>query len=195
MPCENDSILQVLRSWEESLSNYTLPRWEEIPDFGLYMEQVIVLMGQYLSVLPDEERAEPPVTAAAINNYVRIRVMPKPQKKKYYRIHIAYLIVICTMKQGLSIAKLQKMLPPNLSEEQVHAFYDEYSHRCHLSARYFVEQVHERGAQLLSQDPPASLNELICLLIALSSFSRQLAEKLLTLSPAPGGSAAQEEER
>lgn len=193
MPCENESISQTLRSWEECLGSYTLPQWEEIPDFGLYMEQVIILMGQYLNVLPDDGRAEPPVTAAAVNNYVRTHVMPKPQKKKYYRVHIAYLIVICTMKQSLSIAKLQKMLPSNLSEAQVHAFYNEYSRRHRLSARYFVEQVHERGAQLFRQDPPASVNELICLLAAMSSFSRQLAEKLLTLAPLPEPGQGEEE--
>lgn len=48
------------------------------------------------------------ITAAAINNYVRTKVMPGPNKKKYYRIHIAYLIIICSLKQNLSLAMLQR---------------------------------------------------------------------------------------
>ena len=41
-------IAGKLRRWEKFLEKYRLPDWEEIPDFGLYMEQVIELLKQYL---------------------------------------------------------------------------------------------------------------------------------------------------
>ena len=47
-------IAGKLRRWEKYLDNYRLPEWEEIPDFGLYMEQVIVLLKQYLDYMPPE---------------------------------------------------------------------------------------------------------------------------------------------
>ena len=33
-----------LRRWESYLDSFRLPAWEEIPDFGLYMEQDTVLL-------------------------------------------------------------------------------------------------------------------------------------------------------
>ena len=111
-------IAGKLRRWETYLNNYRLPFWEDIPDFGLYMEQVISLLRSYLDYLPPELKEEQVVTAAAINNYVRKRVMPVPVKKKYYRIHIAYLIMICTLKQSLSIPTLQTLVPMDLTQEQ-----------------------------------------------------------------------------
>ena len=87
MAYDNDLIAGKLRRWEKYLLNYRLPDWDEIPDFGLYMEQVITLLKQYLDYLPPELKEEQFITAATINNYVRTRVMPEPRKKKYYRTH------------------------------------------------------------------------------------------------------------
>ena len=54
MAYDNDLIAGKLRRWEKYLERYRLPAWEEIPDFGLYMEQVVQLLKQYLSYLPPE---------------------------------------------------------------------------------------------------------------------------------------------
>ena len=54
MAYDNDLIAGKLRRWEKYLERYRLPAWEEIPDFGLYMEQVVHLLKQYLSYLPPE---------------------------------------------------------------------------------------------------------------------------------------------
>ena len=111
---DNDLIEGKLRRWEKYLERYRLPAWEEIPDFGLYMEQVVQLLKQYLSYLPPELKQSQTITAAAINNYVRTKMLPEPRKKKYYRIHIAYLLMICTLKQSLSLSMLQTLLPGDL---------------------------------------------------------------------------------
>ena len=52
MAYDNDLIAGKLRRWDKYLERYRLPAWEEIPDFGLYMEQVVQLLKQYLSYLP-----------------------------------------------------------------------------------------------------------------------------------------------
>ena len=57
-------IAGKLRRWETYLNNYRLPFWEDIPDFGLYMEQVISLLRSYLDYLPPELKEEQVVTAA-----------------------------------------------------------------------------------------------------------------------------------
>ena len=44
------------------------------------MEQVVQLLKQYLDYLPPELRQTEPITAAAINNYVRTKLLPEPRK-------------------------------------------------------------------------------------------------------------------
>ena len=119
MNFDNDLVVGKLRRWEKFLAAYRLPEWDAIPDFGLYMEQVVQLLKQYLDYLPPELRQTEPITAAAINNYVRTKLLPEPRKKRYYRIHIAYLIMICTLKQSLRLSMLQTLLPGDLAEEDV----------------------------------------------------------------------------
>ena len=111
MDYDEKLIAGKLRRWEKYLQSYTLPLWDEIPDIGYYMEQVIALLKDCLDYLPPELKEEQFITAATINNYVRKKVIPEPVKKKYYRTHIAYLIVICSLKRCLSLATLQTMLP------------------------------------------------------------------------------------
>ena len=193
-----------LRRWEKYLDNYRLPAWEEIPDFGLYMEQVIALLRQYLDYLPPELKEEQFITAAAINNYVRTRIMPEPVKKRYYRIHIAYLLVICTLKQGLSIALIQRILPMGLSPEEVRRVYSAYAERHRKSAAFFTEQVRRVAGPILDHegnDPEYSTGqteELIISSAIIGGFARLLAEKLMLLEGkdlSNGGSILTREEK
>ena len=111
MSYDKELIAGKLRRWEKYLERFWLPEWKELPDLGLYMDQVVKLLQDYLDYMPPEMKDGQTITAAAINNYVRIKVMPEPQKKRYYRVHIAYLIIICTLKQSLSIAFIRNSSP------------------------------------------------------------------------------------
>ena len=139
MEFDNDLVVGKLRRWEKYLAAYRLPAWEQIPDLGLYMEQVVLLLRQYLDYLPPELKQPEPITAAAINNYVRTRLLPEPRKKRYYRVHIAYLIMICTLKQALRLSELQTLLPGDLPEDEVRRTYDAYVRRHQLCAQYFID--------------------------------------------------------
>ena len=119
MPYDKALIAGKLRRWEKYLDSYRLPMWDEIPDFGLYMEQVISLLKDYLDYMPPELKEAQFITPATINNYVRKRIMPEPVRKKYYRTHIAFLIMICSRKQCISIPTLQTMRPVGMSEEEL----------------------------------------------------------------------------
>lgn len=98
---------QSLLVWIEELQRYRLPRWEELPDIELYMDQVITLIERYLSPLVGQKDSKV-ITAAMINNYVKLNIMPKPNKKKYERIHMAHLIVITILKQVLLIPEIKQ---------------------------------------------------------------------------------------
>lgn len=188
MSFDNDLVAAKLRRWDRYLNRYRLPAWEEIPDIGLYMEQVVTLLRGYLDYLPPELKEEEAVTAAAINNYVRTRAMPGPIKKRYYRVHLAYLIMICTLKQGLSISLVQRLIPADMTEEQLRPFYTEYVERHSLAARYFTQEVRAACATILKHvdEEPTMLDtdrveDIIATAAVIGGFSRLLAEKLLLL--------------
>ena len=186
MAYDNDLIAGKLRRWEKYLEHYQLPTWEQIPDFGLYMEQVVQLLKQYLSYLPPGLKQSQTITSAAINNYVRTKMLPEPRKKKYYRVHIAYLIMICTLKQSLSLSMLQTLLPGNLPEEDVRRAYSSFAQRHSLCAQYFVDQVKLSAAAMLDREMITELavqdaTELIASAAILSGLAKLFAEKLLLL--------------
>lgn len=95
-----------LMSWSDSLMEFHLPRWEELPNFDLYMDQVITLIEGYLYILSDGK--ENVLTSAMINNYVKQKLVPKAEKKRYNRMHMAYLIAITVLKQVLTITKVKE---------------------------------------------------------------------------------------
>ena len=157
MAYDNALVAGKLRRWEHYLNSFRLPAWDEIPDFGLYMEQVITLLRDYLDYLPPELKDEQFITASTINNYVRLHVMPEPVKKRYYRRHIAYLIVILTLKQSLNIALIQKIIPMGLEESEVAKIYSVYAHRHRQAAIHFMEQVRMLSGPILSHKEEAEL--------------------------------------
>lgn len=187
MSYDNALTASKLRRWEKYLHEYRLPKWEDIPNFGLYMEQVLELLTEYLDYLPPELKEEQFITAATINNYVRNKYMPEPRRKKYYRVHLAYLIMICTLKQSLSIATIQKMVPVNLSEEEVQLTYSAYVRRHQITSEYFIEQVRMIAGPLLEHENAdcseavGDTRELIAVCAIMGGLSKLLAEKLLLL--------------
>lgn len=101
----------------DALKEYNIPTWNELPNLDLYMDQVITLMEEYLSAYKKPE--DKVITPAMINNYVKLGVIPKPYKKRYGRIHLAYLTMVCSLKQIMPISEVQKLLPLTLKEEEV----------------------------------------------------------------------------
>lgn len=93
--------------WSDSLLEFHLPRWEELPNFDLYMDQVITLIHGYVRVLFANEK-DTILTSAMINNYVKLKLIPKAEKKRYNRVHIAYLIAITMLKQVLTITEVKE---------------------------------------------------------------------------------------
>lgn len=173
-----------LRRWEKYLYNFQLPEWDTIPDFGLYMDQIIGLLTQYLDYLPPEIKSDRIITAATINNYVRMKIIPEPRNKKYYRVHIAYLIIICTLKQTLSIATIQSMLPLEMPEEEVEQVYSGYVRRHRGAADYFIAQVKEMAAPLLNHEDHVERlpTDIIFSTAIIGGFAKLLAEKMILLN-------------
>ena len=160
MQYDKSLISHKLARWDRFITDYHLPDWETIPDLGLYMDQVIVLLEQYLTFIPTPTGSkEKFVTSSTINNYVRLKIMPAPVKRKYHRVHIAYLVMILTMKQSLSISDVQKVIPPmDSSEDEVLSVYEDYSEKFRRLALFFNQQVQSAAEGVRSTEQSSSKN-------------------------------------
>lgn len=84
-----------------SLQNFRLPRYAEIPNVGLYLEQTARYVSEYLEPLGDYG-----LTPSMISNYVKKGLVASPVKKQYDRDQIAYLFFIAVAKSVLSLDAL-----------------------------------------------------------------------------------------
>ena len=80
------------------LQDFHLPRYCELPNMGLYLEQTTRYINQCLAPLGCLE-----VTGAMIRNYVKMDLVAHPVKKQYYADQIAHLISITVLKSALPL--------------------------------------------------------------------------------------------
>lgn len=90
--------LKTKQKISDSLRDFHLPRYEELPDVGLYLEQTAKYISEFLS--PLEEGS---LTPSMVSNYVKKGLIRNPVKKQYGREQIAYLFFIALTKNVLSL--------------------------------------------------------------------------------------------
>ena len=88
------------------LQQYKPVQWAMIPDFGLYMDQVITFISQMYAPLYGEDPSKY-LSASMINNYVKSKLIPRPDGKKYSREQIALLTMIVALKQVASMEDMK----------------------------------------------------------------------------------------
>ena len=82
----------------DAIKDFHLPKYNEIPDVGLYLEQTAKYISVALSALYENA-----ITGSMISNYVKKGLVNNPVKKQYDRDQIAYLIFIAVVKNILSM--------------------------------------------------------------------------------------------
>ena len=85
-----------------SIENFSLPRYCDLPDVGLYLEQTAQYVSGYLSNLGNFA-----LTGSMVSNYVKKGLIGNPVKKRYSREQIAYLFFIAVSKTVISIEDLK----------------------------------------------------------------------------------------
>ena len=89
----------------DSIKDFRMPRYNELPDVGLYLEQTTKYINSFLSPLGCIE-----ITSTMISNYVKKGLIPNPIKKQYYAEHIAYLFFIVIAKNLLSMENIMQLI-------------------------------------------------------------------------------------
>ena len=105
-------------------SFFFYPKWEEIPNIDLYLDQVLLYVNQVCApVSPDKDKG---LTASMVNNYVKHGYLTKPDKKKYQRKQIARLIAITTLKSVFSIQEIAQTLNTLQTQASSDQLYDAF---------------------------------------------------------------------
>lgn len=87
------------------IRGFRLPRYQEIPTVGLYLEQTAKLISEYMA--PMQQNC---LTGAMIANYVKKKLIASPVKKQYGREQIAYLFFIAVSKNVLCLEHLERFI-------------------------------------------------------------------------------------
>ena len=105
-------------------SIFSYPKWEDIPNIDLYLDQVLLYVNQVCApISPDKDKG---LTASMVNNYVKHGYLTKPDKKKYQRKQIARLIAITTLKSVFSIQEIAQTLNTLQTQASSDQLYDAF---------------------------------------------------------------------
>ena len=135
---------------EFSINNFHLPRWNELPNIDLYLDQVVNLINSTLSpyiFLNNDKKKEniQVLTKTMINNYVKNNLIEAPEKKQYSKIQLAKLFVICILKQVYSMQDISILISIALentsAEEKYNSFCNlfEEALRCTFNQKEFID--------------------------------------------------------
>ena len=111
--------MEELQQLKESLLKERPVSWNEFPDIALYMDQVISYMDRQLIKFNNEGQ----LTSAMVNNYIKDKLLPRADGKKYNREHLAGLTEICLLKQVLPVRDTGLLLSRENYTGDPEAFY------------------------------------------------------------------------
>jgi hypothetical protein len=122
------------------MEKFYMPMYRDIPDVGLYLEQVTRYINGVLEPLGGEA-----VTSSMISNYVKKGCVSKPIKKLYYAEQIAQLFFIVIAKNALSIENIGRLFEMQRRSCSLEAAYDNFCAELEGMLRYTFG---------ISSDPP-----------------------------------------
>ena len=103
------------RKLAEYVEDFHLPRYRELPDIGLHLEQVTRYVARYVPT---------PLTGSMVSNYVKQKLIPGPVKKAYSRDSIAYLIFLSYIKTVISLEDIRLMIDLQKISYELSVAYD-----------------------------------------------------------------------
>lgn len=157
-----EQLDRIFTVGEQYLKEFSLPSWDDFPTIDLYMDQVVVLLNEYLSIFL-APKSDVQITSTMINNYVKLKTIPAPVKKRYSKIHLAYLVMVSILKQTLSMATISKIIPPDLDEEALKVVYTSFVTNHGKAYSYVSDQIYSVAKRFFDDDnaTPEKLNDLV----------------------------------
>ncbi len=172
-------LIEELNKSKQVVENATLPMWDELPKIDLYMDQVVVLLNDYLGYIANFDEDDKGVTSSMINNYVKMKIIPPPEKKKYSRAHLARLIMICALKKSLNISTVHKLLPQTDDEQENKRVYDAFVLSRKKAMQTNIEYLENEFYSTIDKGDMSELSDLLTR-IAVSTDLRKLVTEKFT---------------
>lgn len=108
-------------------SGFALPRYSELPQVGLYLDQTVQYVNGYFRAFSGVE-----LTPSMVSNYVKKGLLSHPVKKKYTRDQIASLLYIVVAKNVLSMENIEALFAVQRAHCSEQVAYDSFC--CELEA-------------------------------------------------------------
>jgi hypothetical protein len=106
------------------MKTFQFPRWNQLPEIDLYMDQVITYIQEKLkdTYFFDEKF----ITNSMVNNYVKTGIVNPPIKKHYTKMHIAYFLVVTILKRCYSMQQVAELIniQTHVKDSSVEQAYD-----------------------------------------------------------------------
>lgn len=128
-------------NWESDLLAISMPRWDELPDIDIYMDQLVKLVDKYTNTLQLDHTKQ--ITPAMINNYVKLKLVPKPYKKKYGKNHLARIIVITILKQAFEIPAIKSGIEFQIDSTDAKSAYNFFCDHLETTIKCFIIKENE----------------------------------------------------
>jgi len=175
---------QALGSYFGALENKTPVEWEQLPDLGLYLDQVITFLERQLDFfrMPGDEGQ---ITSSMINNYAKSGLVPRTVGKKYGQEHLALLLSVFALKQVLSVQDMAGLLGNLKGADETREFYARFRESMKRAAESTLQAVGDALPDLAGEGPAPdgqTLRSLALELAADASMRSRAAELLLALA-------------
>ena len=132
-----------LTDLQERLRTQRPVEWEQLPDFALYMDQVLSYMDRQVLRFDDDDA----LTAAMVNNYTKSGLVPRAEGKKYSREHLAYLTAICILKRVMSTRDMDMLIHEELQgSHSVESGYNAFCASLDKALNITVDEMESRPA-------------------------------------------------
>ena len=102
-----------------SIDAFRMPRYREIPDVGLYLDQTVKYINRFLAPLGCVE-----ITSSMVSNYVKKGYIRGPERKQYDAEQIAYLFFIAIAKSVLTMEHIARLFEMQRSTYSGEVAYD-----------------------------------------------------------------------
>lgn len=178
-----DEIEKSLQNWGgQQLENVHLPRWHELPDIELYMDQVITLIEKYLSPPLITLEKHTLLTSSMVNNYVKHGLIPAPPvKKRYNQKHLAFLIAITLLKQVLTLPEIKQGILFQGATVGIREAYNLFCQEQERAIYVIAAQAQEKEVQAKSQEPMGGIEYLAVKAATMSFATKMFSEKVIEL--------------
>ena len=183
MKLNKSELENSISLWEKKVEEKCLPTWEELPGIELYMDQIITLVDGYLANLGSYKT----ITQPMVNNYVKLGIMPAPVKKKYSKKHLAYLIIICFLKQTLSMELIKKIIPVDSKDEDIIEIYRAFTENQKKAYSYVMENVKKVAVPILETESNERMNDLVLQISITSNLCKLLTETVIPVEEVTEG--------